>query len=197
MLQPLPVPFFLPRPCHLSHTIRPVRWGLAFALVWSTSAVTHAQQTHEGPDANPATSGPLYDELARMDSLVFAASFVACDFDAANALFTDDVEFYHDLTGASYGEAVRDDFRRLTASCPRENGVTRELIEGTLEVYPMQDYGAIQMGLHRFTERGAPTSTIAQFVHLWQRQPDGTWKISRVLSFDHRPESVSTLEEDG
>jgi hypothetical protein len=62
------------------------------------------------------------------------------------------------------------------------------LVQGSIEVYPMTGYGAIQMGEHRFVEAGAETSTIAKFVHLW-RQENGLWRISRVLSFEHKPDT--------
>ncbi|HYD81548.1 MAG TPA: nuclear transport factor 2 family protein [Paucimonas sp.] len=128
-----------------------------------------------------ARGGPLYDELARMDNELFEAAFVTCDADKFRAIFTEDAEFYHDRTGASYGDDVR-----TLKSCPRDNGVTRTLVPGSLEVYPMKDYGAIQIGRHTFTRAGEPGSEIAQFVHLWKREGD-TWKLARVLSFDHRP----------
>jgi hypothetical protein len=51
-------------------------------------------------------------------------------------------------------------------------------------VYPIADYGAVQVGVHRFDERGAATSTLAQFVHVWRFQ-DGQWRLARVLSLDH------------
>lgn len=126
-------------------------------------------------------SGQLYDELARMDSELFEAAFVTCSADKFRALFTDDAEFYHDRTGASYGDAVR-----TLKSCPRDNGVTRTLVPGSLEVYPMQGYGAIQIGRHIFARKGEPGSEAAQFVHLWKREA-GAWRLARVLSFDHRP----------
>lgn len=129
------------------------------------------------------TSGPLYDELARMDSLVFHVAFVSCDADMFRTLFTEDAEFYHDRAGASFGESVG-----TLKDCPRERGVRRVLVQGSLEVYPMIGYGAIQMGTHRFVETGAETSTIAKFIHLW-RQEQGQWRISRVLSFEHKPET--------
>ena len=100
-------------------------------------------------------------------------------------MLADDVEFYHDQTGLESGQQVRETFQSFTQSCPGDRGVTRELVDGSLHVYPIKDYGAIQMGVHRFRERGAPTSTVAKFVHLWQRK-DGAWRLTRVLSFDHR-----------
>ena len=135
------------------------------------------------PSPGTATSGPLFDELARLDSLMFDASFVQCDIEARNALFTDDVEFYHDKNGFSAGA----DVRKPITECPRDQGLTRELVAGSLEVYPLDDYGAVQTGTHRFREAGAPGATVARFVHVWKKE-NGTWKISRVLSFDHRSE---------
>jgi len=130
------------------------------------------------------TSGPLFDALARMDSVLFDASFSSCDAAKANAIFSDDVEFYHDQAGFSAGEQVRENTFRLTAACPRERGVTRTVVAGSLRVYPIQGYGAVQVGMHRFDERGATTSTLTRFVHLWHVQ-DGTWRLARVLSLDH------------
>jgi len=130
-------------------------------------------------------SGALFDALAKMDSILFDASFVSCDSAKANAIFADDVEFYHDQTGFSAGEQVRENTRRLTASCPRDRGIKRTIVPGTLRVYPIEGYGAAQMGVHRFDEVGAATSTLAKFVSLWRFQ-DGRWRLARVLSLDHR-----------
>ena len=130
------------------------------------------------------TSGPLYDELARMDSLLFDASFVSCNADKANAIFAEDVEFYHDRTGLSTGEAVRENTRKLTASCPRDHGVVRMIVPGTLRVHRLKDYGAVQTGVHRFVEKGNPSGEVAEFVHVWHKTAQG-WRLVRVLSFDH------------
>jgi hypothetical protein len=116
-----------------------------------------------------------------MDRELFDAAFVDCDQAKFGSLFTDDAEFYHDRTGATYGESVKQ-----LRSCPRDNGVKRTLVPGSLEVYPIKDFGAIQMGRHYFTREGEPGAEIAKFVHLW-RYGDGKWRLSRVMSFDHRP----------
>lgn len=137
------------------------------------------------------TSGELFDALARMDEAMFHASFVACDAEKANAIFAEDVEFYHDQTGFAAGEQVRENTRRLTASCPGRNGVTRSVVAGSLRVYPIHDYGAAQMGTHRFDERGSNSSTLARFVSLWRLQ-DGRWRLTRVLSLDHRSVPAGT-----
>lgn len=143
------------------------------ALIAAGATATMAQDA--------TRSGPLFDELARMDRELFEAAFVTCDAGRFRALFTDDAEFYHDRTGASFGEAAR-----TMKSCPRDNGVTRTLIPGSLEVYPMQGYGAVQIGRHSFARKDEPGAEVARFVHLWKLD-NGGWRLARVLSFDHRP----------
>jgi hypothetical protein len=100
-----------------------------------------------------------------MDKELFEAAFVTCDAVKFRALFTDDAEFYHDRTGAAVGEAAR-----TMTSCPRDNGVTRTLVSESLEVYPMQGYGAVRIGRHTFARKGEPGSEVAKFVHLWKRE---------------------------
>lgn len=136
-----------------------------------------------------ARTGSLFEDLARMDYELFEAAFVTCNASRFRALFTEDAEFYHDRTGASVGEAAR-----TLKSCPRDNGVTRTLVAGSLEVYPMQGYGAIQIGRHVFARRGEPGSEEAKFVHLW-KQEGGAWRLARVLSFDHRPSAQQKKQE--
>ena len=138
-----------------------------------------------GAPPDSSTSGALHVELARMDSLLFDATFVRCDLAAMNAMFTDDVEFYHDQTGLQRGDEVRANNARLAANCPGRRGITRQLVPGSLHVYPLSTIGAVQTGVHRFVERGARTATEARFVHVWRRMAAG-WQVSRVLSFDHR-----------
>ena len=144
-----------------------------FALLLAVPLMATAQ-------SDKTTSGPLFDELAEMDSVLFTAAFVDCDADKFRALFTEDAEFYHDRAGPTYGEQAR-----TLNGCPADNGVRRVLVPGSLRVYPMANFGAIQTGEHWFVEQGATTSTLAKFVTLWRRV-DGEWLMARVLSFDHQ-----------
>ena len=160
-------------PPHPFRAARP-RWpARILGMVLATWAVACVAQ-------DSARSGPLFDELVRMDKELFDAAFVNCDAAKFRALFTEDAEFYHDKTGASFGEDVK-----VMKSCPRDNGVTRTLVPGSLEVYPLQGYGAVQIGRHVFAKKGEPGVEEAKFVHLWKREAD-VWRLARVLSFDHR-----------
>jgi hypothetical protein len=99
------------------------------------------------------------------------------------ALFVDYVEFYHDQGGVTLGR------QNLTDSIKKNicGKVTRELVPGTLRVYYMKGYGAVEMGVHRFHHPGHDdTEPVGEgkFIHLWQCK-DGAWKITRVISYDH------------
>jgi hypothetical protein len=62
-----------------------------------------------------------------------------------------------------------------------------ELIASSLEVYPLQDYGAVEIGVHRFHHPGDPTNVgEAKFVQLWKYK-GATWKVTGVTSYDHQP----------
>ena len=151
-------------------------------------ATTASAQT-----AGPAVTQALTDEIARKDRELFDAVFETCDVDKLATLVAEDFEFYHDKNGlaASSGTQWVDAIRGM---CQRQKEGTdyrarRELVPGTLKVYPMNNYGAVQSGTHRFYKKapGRPDELveIAQFTNLWKRE-DGAWKLTRVLSYDHR-----------
>ncbi len=58
----------------------------------------------------------------------------------------DGLEFYHDKTGLTVGkqpflDAIKNNI------CGK---VQRTIVPGSLEVYPLKDYGAVEIGVHRF-----------------------------------------------
>ncbi len=124
----------------------------------------------------------LNQAVTALDTQLFNA-YNTCNIDKLGALVVDDLEFYHDKTGLAVGkqvflEAIKNNI------CGK---VTRELVPGSLEIYPMQGYGAVEIGTHRFHHPGARDHDAlgeAKFVILWRYQ-DGAWKVARVISFDH------------
>ena len=125
----------------------------------------------------------LEKAVAALDRALFD-SYNRCDLAKFAAFFAEDVEFYHDQGGVTLGRAA------LTASVKKNicGKVTRELVPGSFEVYPMRGYGAVEIGVHRFRHPGhEDTEPVgeAKFIHLWQYK-DGAWRITRVISFDHR-----------
>ena len=129
-----------------------------------------------------AASGELYFVIAHMDSVLFNA-FNSRDVEKLKTLFTEDLEFYHDLGGLTNYTQNIEAFKNTAA---KNNDLKRELIAGSLEVYPVKDFGAMQIGEHRFchTENGKPDCGTFKFVHIWKKI-NNEWKISRVVSYGH------------
>ena len=123
----------------------------------------------------------LESTIRALDTALFAA-YNQCDLAKFASFIADDVEFYHDKGGVTLGkEALTDSVKKNI--CGK---VTRELVPGTLQAYPMKGFGAVEIGTHRFHHPGNESEGIgeAQFIHLW-RYKDGEWKITRVISYDH------------
>lgn len=128
------------------------------------------------------------EELNRAITALDAALFDAynrCDLEKFASYIDENVEFYHDQGGVTLGrQALTDSVKKNI--CGR---VTRELVPGTLKIYPMKGFGAVEMGVHRFHHPGHDDTEgvgEGQFVHLWQCK-DGAWKVTRVISYDHHP----------
>jgi hypothetical protein len=63
----------------------------------------------------------------------------------------------------------------------------RELVPGTLKVFPIKGFGAIEQGTHRFCQfADGQCDGVADFTIVWNHQ-NGVWTITRVLSYGHRP----------
>ncbi|PEN12665.1 DUF4440 domain-containing protein [Longibacter salinarum] len=155
---------------------------LLLLLMFAVSAFTSTGHAfgQSGPPLPP--SDELHREIAAMDSVMFS-TFNRGDLNQLKTLFTRDLEFYHDKSGlTSYDENMAA-FEELFS---RGNGLTRELVPGSLEVYPIPGYGAIEVGKHTFchdTAKGEDCGTFP-FVQVWRKVGD-TWKVSRVISYGH------------
>jgi hypothetical protein len=130
-------------------------------------------------------SKDLYDTIVYYDSLLFNA-FNNQDIDKLKIFFSEDLEFYHDLGGVTNYKQNIEAFKKTFES---DRKIRRELVPGSLEVYPIKDFGAVETGIHRFyvTEKGEKEklSSEAKFAHVWQKK--GTdWKITRIISYAHQ-----------
>lgn len=152
-------------------------------------ALLRSQTRRSAPDDE------LFRRVTALDSALFDA-YNTCDLEKFGSFFTEDVEFYHDKGGVTRG-------RQALVDAVRQNicGKTRrDLIPGTLEVHPMDNYGALQIGAHRFCDVHAKhcdgtSGGVGRFIHLWQNA-DGAWRITRVISYDHAPAARSASRTD-
>lgn len=123
----------------------------------------------------------LYETIVKLDSTFFGA-YNTCNanLEKYSSFFSENIEFYHDQGGLM---SVKSDIIDATKRnvCGK---VTRELVKGSIEVYPIKDFGAIEIGLHKFHNNQEPIGTpskIGRFMIIWENKTN-SWKITRVVS---------------
>ena len=142
------------------------------------------------PVAASAADAPaisLEQEITNRDREFFD-SFNRCDQPGEiekHAAFLDPkLEFYHDLGGVSWtAEAYLQGVRNNV--CGK---FARELVPGSMKVFPLKDFGALSTGVHRFChfDTGRCEGE-ADFAIVWRLNADRkTWTVTRVLSYGHR-----------
>jgi hypothetical protein len=134
--------------------------------------------------AHAAAPDPLYQRMLSLDAALFD-SFNHCSDPAQlerhAAFFAKDVEFYHDLGGVTLGvEAMMRNTRQNVCGKFR-----RELDPASFRVFPIPGYGAMVIGKHRFCHTATTCEGSGEFTTVW-RDKDGTWQITRALSYAHR-----------
>jgi hypothetical protein len=133
----------------------------------------------------PATTpDDLFRAIAAQDAALFDA-YNRCDLGKFASLLDENIEFFHDKGGITRGrEALTESVRKNICGT-----TTRELVADSLEVYPMDNYGALEIGTHRFHHpKAEATEPVGEgkFVQLWHYdKASDTWKLTRVFSFDH------------
>jgi ketosteroid isomerase-like protein len=153
---------------------------LFISIILLQASLSYSQETYEdilGRTYVPANQ-ELYETIVSLDKKLFDA-YNSCDMDTQTALYSEDLEFFHDEGGLSTSKK-----QVLTALenniC---NKVTRTLIDGSLEVYPIKDYGAVIMGYHTFNNKETPEdkTQASRFVMIWKKT-DENWTVTRVIS---------------
>lgn len=120
----------------------------------------------------------LFDAIVSQDREFFEA-YNNCDLAKQAEIYADDIEFFHDRGGLLTSKQAIIDATEANI-CGK---VTRELIEGSIEVYPIHNYGAVQTGLHKFHNREEPgaKSEPSKFIVIWKKEGE-SWKMTKVVS---------------
>ena len=128
------------------------------------------------------TQTALFNEIANLDSSLFEA-YNSKNLDLMKTYFTKDLEWYQDNGGLLDFEKVFSNFQSIFN---RDYYLKRNLIKESLEVHPIEGYGAIEIGKHQFKhiENGKLEIGTFKFLMIWKND-NGNWKISRVISYDH------------
>tara|TARA_R110002124_G_scaffold79337_7_gene211097 strand:+ start:14708 stop:15175 length:468 start_codon:yes stop_codon:yes gene_type:complete len=144
------------------------------ALLMSFFAVG---QVNEIPKYKPSNID-LHNQIVKMDAKYFNA-YNTCDMETQTDLYNENIEFFHDKGG------LLTDKKELLKSLKENicNKVTRTLIKGSIEVYPIKNYGAIEIGYHKFYNKEEPNakSVPSKFIMVWKKEKNN-WKITKVIS---------------
>jgi hypothetical protein len=149
-----------------------------------SALIVAGRNTGKEPVGAPVSQA-LFDDIEHMDEILFTA-FNQRDLATLSTLFAPDLEFFHDKGGLTHYE---DNMRSLRNNFAKPTVVRRQLVDGSLEVYPIQSVGAVEIGVHRFYSKDPGgeerLTATARFIHLW-RKDKGHWRVARVISYDHR-----------
>jgi len=120
----------------------------------------------------------LYNQIEAMDAEFFTA-YNTCDLQLQGSIYSEDIEFFHDKGGlmTSKQDIIDGTEKNICGK------VTRTLIPGSLEVYPIKDFGAIEIGYHKFFNNQEPDaiSHPSKFIIFWKKT-GVDWKITKVVS---------------
>lgn len=159
---------------------------LALLLISATALAAPAAPAAKDKATSKPAVDPLFDTISALDAAVFDA-FNACSapeqLKKHASYFAPDVEFYHDNGGVTWSR------QEMLANTEKNvcGNFRRELVPGTLKVFPIKDFGAIEQGSHRFCQfASGKCEGIADFLIVWSNQ-NGNWQITRALSYGHRP----------
>ena len=164
---------------------RPKKYLVLFFSIAIIGCTGASKEKKEEAQQYVPVSKELFAEIAHMDSVMFDA-FNSHDLDRLMSTFDSSLEFYHDQGGVTNYEQNKINFINAFER-NKTTGLRRDIVPGSMEVYPIKDYGAIETGLHRFCheENGNQDCGTFKFLHIWKKK-NGQWKVTRVASYDHK-----------
>lgn len=147
---------------------------IAFSFTASAQEATAKRYV---PEPYVPADHELYKTIAKMDSLYFD-TYNHSKLAEMDSLTAEDIEFYHDRTGLMTSKKDLLDAMQKNIF----GKVTRTLAPGSLEVYEIKGFGAVEMGYHKFFNNQDPgPGHFSKFVIIW-RLKGNKWQITRVIS---------------
>jgi hypothetical protein len=153
---------------------------IAYILCIGLALLASAARSARAASLPIPTGKRLTVAVTKLDADLFAA-YNDCDLVSFARYIAPDIQFFHDKGGLTVGRS------KLVASI-RDNicgKLRRILVPGTLEVYPIPGYGALETGTDRFCDlHTGKCDFFSKFTQLWEYRR-GTWLLSIVFSYDH------------
>tara|TARA_R100000935_G_C2832225_1_gene165815 strand:- start:413 stop:895 length:483 start_codon:yes stop_codon:yes gene_type:complete len=150
-----------------------------FSLIFISSCTSSKNIEKITEDKYIPDDPDLYEEIIKMDTKFFDA-YNRCDLELQRSIFAENIEFFHDQGGLMTSKKGIMDATEKNI-CGK---VTRYLVAGSIEVYPIKDFGAIEFGEHTFknNQESADTpSQVGKFVIFWEKK-NSKWQITKVVS---------------
>ncbi|WP_046757784.1 nuclear transport factor 2 family protein [Kordia jejudonensis] len=149
--------------------------------IFTTSCIsvrTKSKRTIVKQETYTPIDQELYNTIVALDKRFFDA-YNTCDLKTQAELISEDLEFFHDQGGLATSKTQIMEAMKNNV-CGK---VTRTLIEGTTEVYPIPGYGAVQLGTHKFFNNQEPNAKQipSKFVTVWKND-NGIWTMTRIIS---------------
>lgn len=152
-----------------------------FVIIFTTSCIsvrTKSKRTVTKKETYIPVDEKLYNTILNLDKRFFDA-YNTCDMEVQSQLISEDIEFFHDKGGLATSksqiiESIKNNI------CGK---VTRTLVKGSVEIYPIKGYGAVQIGEHKFFNNQEPDaiSIPSKFITIWKND-NGAWQMTRIIS---------------
>lgn len=168
----------------LESSVKNVTSAIAISILVVLAA--YAASSSRARAEAPVQPNTLFETVSALDTAAFE-SFNKCSapeqLQRHAGYFAPDVEFYHDTGGVTWSrEQMLANTEKFVCGKFR-----RELVPGSLKVFPIKDFGAIAQGEHRFCQfKTGDCEGLADFLIVWRNQ-EGKWEMTRVVSYGHRP----------
>ncbi len=123
----------------------------------------------------------LYQTILNLDSVLFETYNNCTDakkLEEHAALYAEDIEFFHDMSGLATSK------KDIIASIEKNicGKVKRELVQGSMEMHEIPNYGVVAIGYHKFHNLVENSvSQPSKFISFWRKKDDG-WEMAKVVS---------------
>ncbi|MDY8137269.1 nuclear transport factor 2 family protein [Aquimarina sp. 2201CG5-10] len=172
--------------------MRKLIYSSAILIVLTSCKHKTVETIEEIVQAEVEQPSELFKTIAMMDSLMFSTAQKDCDLETYASFLAEDFEYFHDKAG--FTESKEKEMADMAIFCGERQRarqpLRRQLTKGTLKVFPMDNYGALEFCDHIFylqindgTEKVVGSGKMTA---LWKKE-NNTWKLTRIISYDHQP----------
>ena len=144
-----------------------------------SACTTIRNRTGNSTNTYKSDNQELFNTILSLDS-IFWEAYNSCNLDLQSKFYSDSIEFYHDQAGLiTSKQAILEATKNNI--CGK---IIRKPVEGSIEIFPINGFGAIETGKHIFydtTKLKDPAPQMGKFIFIWQHK-NNTWTIRKAIS---------------